>query len=399
MSTVSLVRVQDDQIDAAVHQAMEQAGAGDVLFAGASVLLKPNLVKPSPSGSGRITDARIIEAVARVVLDYSPSQVIVGEGSSVGYDIAGMIDTYTAMEESGTAEVARKFGLAMVDLNHDQQVMVQTPDAFVMPEFGVAKTAYEADVIVNLPVIKTHGRTGITCALKNMKGVLRGAEKKRTHRSGLDRAIVDLNRGIRSHLVVVDALVGLAGTHTRPEDRVPLNCVACGRDPIAVDTVCAALLGFEVNEIHHLRLAGEAGLGVADLDQIEVLGTRISSVARRVQRYVEAAKERFGAATIIEKDMCTGCMGEMESTFLYLNRSGYSHRLQDLTLILGMPDELPPLEGTPVVIGKCARAYGDVGVYVPGCPPHGLQITDGVCEALGLDKEHVHAIIEQLHDF
>ena len=54
---------------------------------------------------------------------------------------------------------------------------------------------------------------------------------------------------------------------------------------------------------------------------------------------------------------------------------------------------------TPVVIGKCPRAYRDVGVYVPGCPPHGLQITDGVCEALGPDVEHVHAIIEQLHDF
>jgi len=40
-----------------------------------------------------------------------------------------------------------------------------------------------------------------------------------------------------------------------------------------------------------------------------------------------------------------------------------------------------------------------VGVYVPGCPPHGLQITDGECKALGLDTDHVHAIIEQLHDF
>jgi hypothetical protein len=303
------------------------------------------------------------------------------------------------MEESGTADVARSLGLEMIDLNHDEQVMVQAPDAYVMGEFGVARTAYEADVIVNLPVIKTHGRTGITCALKNMKGVLRGAEKKRTHRTGLDRAIVDLNRVMKPHLVVVDALVGLAGTHTRPEDRVPLNCVVASCDAVAVDTVCAAMLGFEVDEIHHLRLAGEAGLGVADLDQIEVRGTPIASVARRVQRYVEAAKERFGAATIVEKDMCTGCMGEMESTFLYLNRSGYSHRLQDLTLILGMPDELPPLEGTPVVIGKCARAYRDLGVYVPGCPPHGLQITDGVCEALGLDAEHVHKIIEQLHDF
>ena len=67
------------------------------------------------------------------------------------------------------ADVARKLGLDMVDLNHDEQVMVRAPDAYVMAEFGVARTAYEADVLINLPVIKTHGRTGITCALKNMK--------------------------------------------------------------------------------------------------------------------------------------------------------------------------------------------------------------------------------------
>jgi uncharacterized protein (DUF362 family) len=399
MSAVSIQKVEGDRIQTAVRIALEQVDGLGLITPGDTVLLKPNLVKPAPSGCGRITDARVTEAVARLVLDCSPGRVVIGEGSSVGYDIAGMVDTYTAMEESGSADVARALGLEMVDLNHDEQVTVQAPDAYVMPEFGVARTAYEADVIVNLPVIKTHGRTGITCALKNMKGVLRGAEKKRTHRTGLDRAIVDLNRVMKPHLVVVDALVGLAGTHTRPEDRVPLNCVVAGRDAVAVDVVCAAMLGFDVDEIHHLRLAGEAGLGVAELEQIEVRGTPISAVARRVQRYVEAAKERFGAATIVEKDMCTGCMGEMESTFLYLNRAGYSHRLQDLTLILGMPDELPPLEGTPVVIGKCARAYRDVGVYVPGCPPHGLQITDGVCEALGLDEEHVHAIIEQLHDF
>jgi hypothetical protein len=145
-------------------------------------------------------------------------------------------------------------------------------------------------------------------------------------------------------------------------------------------------------------LAGEAGLGVASLDEIEVHGTPIATVARRVTRYVEAAKERFGAATIIEKDMCTGCMGEMESTFLYLNRAGFGHRLKELTLVLGTPDALPPIEGTPVIVGKCPRAYRDRGVYVPGCPPHGIKIAEGVCEALDIPQDRVRRAIKALHD-
>jgi hypothetical protein len=120
-------------------------------------------------------------------------------------------------------------------------------------------------------------------------------------------------------------------------------------------------------------------------------------VARRVTRYVEAAKERFGAATIVEKDMCTGCMGEMESTFLYLNRAGFGHRLKDLTLVLGVPDELPPIERTPVIVGACPHAYRRLGVYVPGCPPHGIKIADGVCEALSIPKNVVHETIDKLH--
>ena len=308
MPVVSVLKTRETAVCEAVLEAITLADGLAALAPGATVLIKPNLVKPSPSGSGVVTDARVIEGVVRAVLDHSPRRVILGEGSSVGYDFPGQVDSLTAMEANGSAEVARRYGLPMVDLNHDERVMVRVDEAYVMHEFGVARTAYEADFIVDVPVMKTHGRTGITCALKNMKGVLPGQEKKRTHRLGLDRAIVDLNRRMRPHLTVVDALVGLAGTH-RPEDRVPMGLVVAGVDPVAVDAVCATLMGFAVNELHHVRLAAEAGLGIADVSRIEVRGERLADVARPFQPYMEAARQRFGAVTLIEKDACTGCMG------------------------------------------------------------------------------------------
>jgi hypothetical protein len=269
----------------------------------------------------------------------------------------------------------------------------------VMPDFAVARTAWEADVIVDLPVVKTHVRTGITCGLKNMKGVLPGDEKKRTHRMGLDRAIVDLNRVMRPHYTVVDAIVGVQGTHTRPEDRVPLGCVLAGADVVAVDVVCAAIMGFDIEQIHHVQLAAEAGLGVADLAQIEVRGESMTAVRRPFVPFQEAARERFGAATIIEDKTCTGCMGELTSLFIYLRRAGFEGRFEDLAVIMGTPEEVPELHKKAVVIGKCARAYVDLGVYVPGCPPHGMAITDGACEVLGIDQEVVYRAIQELHDF
>jgi len=400
VSTVSIAKVAEDQVEEAVGRAVEMAGGlPEGIAPGATVLLKPNIVNASRSGSGKITDARLTEAVAKLVLDRDPGRVIVGEGSSVGYDFPGRLDSLHCLEVSGTADVARSLGLPLVDLNRDEIVEVEAPDAFVMPRFGVARTAWEADVIVDLPVVKTHIRTGITCGLKNMKGVLPGDEKKRTHRLGLDRAIVDLNRVMVPHLTVVDALVGMQGTNTEPEDRVPVGAVLAGDDVVAVDAVCAEMMGFPVDQVHHVRLSGEAGLGTAELTAIDVAGASVAEVQRRFVPFQEAARSRFGDATVIEKDACTGCVGEIVSTFIYLDRAGFGDRLGDLTLVLGMPEDLPQVRGTPVVVGRCARAHRDLGVFVPGCPPHGMRITDAACEALGIDKAVVRQAIEELHDF
>ncbi len=62
-------------------------------------------------------------------------------------------------------------------------------------------------------------------------------------------------------------------------------------------------------------------------------------------------------------------------------------------------DEIPPLEGTPVVVDKCARAQRERGIRVPGCPPHGTAITDAAYQALGIDVDEVHRAIDDLHDF
>jgi hypothetical protein len=82
-----------------------------------------------------------------------------------------------------------------------------------------------------------------------------------------------------------------------------------------------------------------------------------------------------------------------------LNKAGFSDRLVDLKLILGTPSDIPQLSGTPVVVGKCAHNLRHLGVYVPGCPPHGITITDTACDVLGIDRKSIHEVIETLHNF
>jgi len=346
-----------------------------------------------------VTDARVIKAVVKLVKDKRPQNVVIGEGSSVGYDFPGREDSIHCMRVAGVLEVADQFGVEVVDLNQDEQVEVKLSKAFVMDTFSIAKTARDADVIISLPVLKTHIRTGITCGLKNMKGVLPSDEKKRTHQCGLDRGIVDLLRIAKPQFTVVDCITGLQGTNSEEADKVPLNLIVAGDDGVAVDTVCAAIAGFDAKDIMHVQLAAEEGLGISDLKRIDVRGEKIETVAHPFVPYIDAVRHLFGGATIFENNTCTGCMGEMISTFIYLKKAGHEDKLPDLTMLLGTPGEIGSLRGKPVIVGRCAKALKDRGVFVPGCPPHGIKITEGACEALNIDKDAVRCAIESLHDF
>ncbi|MFB0505449.1 MAG: DUF362 domain-containing protein [Thermodesulfobacteriota bacterium] len=401
MAVVSIVRLQNEDVEGAVRKAVSLTdGFENVAWEGAKVLLKPNVAVPAKRGTGIVTDARVVEAVTKLVLERNPKRVVIGEGSSVGYDFPRRLDSIHCMEVAGVIEVARKLGVELVDLNRDEQVGVKTPDAFVMERFAVAKTALEADVIICLPVIKTHIRTGITCGLKNMKGILPGDEKKRTHKLGLDRGIVDLNRVAKPTFTIVDGIIGVQGawsSHSDGLDRVPLDLIIAGNDVVAVDAVCATVAGFDVGEILHIQLAAEANLGVCDMHLIEVRGEGINLVKHPFIPFLQAARNLYGGAKIIEKDTCTGCMGESVSTFIYLDKAGFHDKLRDLTIIMGTPEEIPPLKEKPVVIGQCAKKYRHLGVFVPGCPPHGMKINDAVCQALGIDEDIVHRTIVELH--
>ena len=399
MSDVSIIKVHEKDVMEAVRKAVSMTqGFDSIRWENATVLIKPNTVNPSESGSGKVTDARVVAAVVEIVKEKNPGRIVIGEGSSVGYDFPGRQDSIHCMKVAGVLDVAEKYGIEVVDLNQDKQVEVKLSQAYVMDSFKIAKTAWEADVIISVPVIKTHIRTGITCGLKNMKGVLPGDEKKRTHLCGLDRGIVDLNRAVRPHYTVVDGIVGMQGTNSEETDRVPMDLIVAGDDVVAVDTVCASLAGFDVEDLFHIQLAAEAGLGVADLKQIDIFGEKIDAVKRPFIPFIEASKELFGGATLIEKNTCTGCMGELVSLFIYLKEAGFQDRLSDLTLIAGTPEDVEGMNALPLVVGRCAKEHKERGVFVPGCPPHGIEITEGACEVLGIDKNEVRRTVDALHD-
>ena len=398
MVSVSIVRRQNNDTDEAVQTAVKMAGGfSSIITSHSQVLVKPNLVTPVASGTGVITDCQVTEAVLKLVLKCRPERVVIGEGSGYGYDVIGArADTWDAFRRSGTQEVAERLDIDCVDLNRDTSVSVEIPDYYVMDRVLIAKTVVESDVIISVPVLKTHRRTIVTLSLKNMKGVMPGREKRKTHQMGLERAIVDLNQVVKPHFTIVDGLVGLGGLW-EGEDAAHMNLILAGQDPVAVDAVGARVMGFDPARILMLDLAAEKGLGVIDSEAIEINGERIASVVKRFIDPQTVFAQRYPGVVLLDDKACSACEGELQSPLFYIREAGCTENLNGLTILMGVQDQEPPRSNKLLVMGRCTRPYQDRGIFIPGCPPRGWSLTDAICATCNIDRSKVVAAIERIH--
>lgn len=393
---VSIIHARED-VEQAVRQAVSLAGGlNGIVNSRSKVLIKPNLASCDKSGSGKITDARVIQAIAKIVLERAPQSLVIGEGSAVGFDFPDLQDTMKVMEEAGIKEVAERLGIPLIDLNRDRHREIEIPHPLVMKSVKIARTVLESDAFISVPVMKTHIRSAVTLSLKNMKGVMPGEEKKKTHRLGLELAIADLNSVVKPHFVIVDGLMGMEGLWEYPDDCVPMGLVGAGRDPVAVDSVFAQIMGVSPGDIMHLQYCQKKGLGIGDLPAIEVAGLTIEEVKRPFRSAFEVLKKRYPGLNIQADKACTGCTNEFISTLIYIREAQQVEKLKGLTVIIGEPPEKWKGDKT-VVIGKCAQKLKDWLPVVPGCPPAVKDITEKVCEACTIDAQLVFQKRDELH--
>ncbi|MCW3978738.1 MAG: DUF362 domain-containing protein [Candidatus Bathyarchaeota archaeon] len=277
---VSIVKVGD--VSESVEEAVELAG-GLGVKEGDVVVVKPNAKNPSPSGYGIITDPSVVEACVSLAFKQGAKKVKIADGAAYP---TGAYDTIAAFQASGIAEVARRWDVELVDLNSYDSLDVDVRDGYVLDWVRVGRSVMEADVVINVPVLKTHRGTLLSSCLKNVGvGCATREEKKRLHRLGIDEGLVDVYSIVRPRFNVVDGIVALEGDgpNLPPGRSKPLGLIVAGSDGLAVDVVCAKIMGIDPNKVKHLRLAKEKGLGVMDPEEIEVKGESIERVATQFE--------------------------------------------------------------------------------------------------------------------
>lgn len=315
--------------------------------------IKPNLVSPSEASYGATTHPEIVAGIIEYLMEWGFSNLIMLEGSWVGDKTADSVAV------CGYDKITKQYGVPFVDMQKDDYQMVDCAGM----ELCLCKTPLELDFLINVPVMKGHCQTKITCALKNLKGLIPNKEKRHFHAMGLHKPIAHLNYGIHQHFVVVDNICG-DWDFEDGGNPVQMNRIMAAVDPVLMDSYVCSLMGYEKEEVPYICYAEELGVGSGDLDTLEVskLNDCVSDVKTPETKKILELKD-----AVEEVESCSACYGYLIPALDLLKQEGLFSKLTDKICIgQGYKGQSGKLG-----VGNCTRGFT---YSCKGCPPTEQEI-------------------------
>ncbi len=262
------------------------------------VFIKPNICGGVPGKRGTFTNTEVLNGLIEA-LKGRTQRIVVGEADSCLYGADMMVS------ETGIDEVLEKHGVEFRNLSKEEVEEVDVKDGYFFEKVLLPQVVLESDVVVCVPVMKTHVSTEVTLGMKCMFGILPEQDKARYHPK-LDQVIVDLVSVVPPTLTLVDGVTGLEGKGPFHGNPVDLNLIIAGDNVVSVDAVTSMVMGFDPVEILHLKMAEEKGLGEIKPEKINLIGKKVEEVGRtfrrakqmKIERKLSRISSRFGGFII-----------------------------------------------------------------------------------------------------
>lgn len=339
---------------------LEQADiAAEIGRSDKRIVLKPNLVTASPPSSGATTHAELLAGAIEYLQEHGFRDIIIAEGSWVG------ARTEKAMRCCGYDKVCAQYHVPFVDLKHDT---FHEYNANGM-KINVCDLAMHADYFINMPVLKGHCQTTVTCALKNNKGVMPDQEKRRFHAMGLHKPIAHLNTVCKNDFILVDNICGDLDFE-EGGNPVVMNRLLGFKDPVLCDSFVCSSMGVDISEVPYISLAEQLGVGSTHLScankiylndpseaQMEAKGPQMSRRVKQLTRYTAPI------------DACSACYGSLIHA---LNRMDEKTKSKYLNSPICIGQGYQGKSGE-VGIGRCTAGCKR---SLAGCPPRASDIFD-----------------------
>lgn len=329
------------------REIMEQAQVQKALRPDMHVVIKPNLVNASKAEEGATTHPEIVEGIIQFLQAQGIQRISIAEGAWVG-------EKQTAFACCGYEVLRARYGVTLLDTKRD----ACETRTVAGRSYEICKSVLDADYLINVPVLKGHCQTRLTCCMKNLKGCIPDREKRRYHTLGLSQPIADLNLLLKPDLHIVDSICGDL-TFEEGGNPVQADRILLGTDALELDAYCAELIGYAPEEVGYLRiLMDQLGAPVPVIRELhpEHRPSHVPSaspVARRLAAYTEA------------DSACSACYAALIFALDKVAPRGLKEPIK-----IGQGFRGRRLDGYGV--GSCTQGCRH---HVPGCPPTAAAIT------------------------
>lgn len=239
---------------------------------GQRVFIKCNLVMKRRPEAATTTHPAVVAAVVREV-QQAGGIAIIGDSPGGPFTEAALRGVY---DTCGLTQVAESTGcLLNFDCSSEE---VRFATGKFLQRTPLVKAAWEADVLINLPKLKTHGITLLTAGVKNLFGLVPGMTKIEYHLRLPDHLhfstfLVELCQLAQPDLTILDAVVGMEGAGPSSGDPIQVGALVASANPFAHDVVAATLAGVEPGEVLTIAAAAELGLHSGRLTDVELVGS------------------------------------------------------------------------------------------------------------------------------
>ena len=294
------------------------AGAVDLIFSltgwlkrvpltGKNVLLKPNLLTDRSPDQAVTTHPELVRHVIRRFK-------AAGAHVSVGDSPASTANLRHVWQATGMEAVCAEESVPLISFEQ-AGVKAFEVDGFA---FSVARPALEADLVINLPKVKSHSLTMLTAAVKNMYGVLPGYSKTTLHRlhpkpETFGRLIKTLWQVMPPTWTIADGIVGMEGQGPANGRPVRLGFLAAAADPFALDRALCGVLHIDVRRVPYLaaQSASDQVQPVLSGDPVTVPSFEIPSGAHLLRLLpdwlVQRASSIVWVRPAFSEAACIGC--------------------------------------------------------------------------------------------
>ena len=273
MTRVAIVDI-EDQMFKAVNRVFELTISGeDLIKDSGEVYLKPNLIDFKPYA---FTDPNVVYAVIQYFYECGASKIFLMENSTQ----ANM--TRLVFEFTGYTQICKKLGVKPIFLDEQPVELVKLPhfdDPIEFPKLIIEKFIDEPELYtyISLPKLKTHSMSTVTLGIKNQMAFPSHKNRGYHHGHELHRLLADFYLVVRPDYTLIDGTHAVFNGHYPlrtflSESLDSLNILIGGTDTLATDVVGAKVLGYTIDEVNHLILVRDDGVGNGNLSQIEVKG-------------------------------------------------------------------------------------------------------------------------------